>query len=85
VTSMLTLIAYRFMVGGMLPRISYLTRMDRFTTASTVLVFLTLVETTAAVVLAKRGQVDKAQAVDRFARFGCPLAYVLVFVWAFVV
>lgn len=84
VTSMLTLIAYRFMVGGMLPRISYLTRMDLFTTASTVLVFLTLVEGTFVVMLTKREQVDRAQAVDRLSRWGFPLAYVAVFVWSFV-
>ena len=31
------------MVGEMLPRVSYLTRIDVFTTASTILVFLTLI------------------------------------------
>ncbi len=41
---MLTLIAYRFLLGGMLPRISYLTRLDYFLLGSTVLVFLALVE-----------------------------------------
>jgi len=85
VTSMLTLIAYRFMVGGMLPRISYLTRMDVFTTASTVLVFLTLIEATITVMLTKRERLETARAVDRFSRWGFPLAYVLAFAGAFVV
>ena len=83
VTSVLTLIAYRFMVGSMLPKISYLTRMDWFTSASTVLVFLTLVEATFTVMLTKRGRPEKAQAIDRYSRWGFPLAYVFVFVWAF--
>jgi hypothetical protein len=54
VTSMLPLIAYRFMVGGMLPRVSCLTRMDRFTTVSTILVFLTFVEVAFVVTLTRR-------------------------------
>ena len=85
VTSMLTLIAYRFMVGGMLPKISYLTKMDLFTSVSTVLVFLTLVETTFTVMLAKRGRLERAQTVDRISRWVFPLAFVLVFGWAFLI
>jgi len=83
VTSVLTLIAYRFMVGGMLPKISYLTRMDWFTSASTMLVFLTLVEATYTVMLTKRGRPERAQTIDRISRWGFPAAYVFVFVWAF--
>jgi len=85
VTSVLTLIAYRFMVGGMLPKISYLTRMDWFTSASTILVFLTLVEATLTVMLTKRGQPERAQTIDRISRWGFPVAYVLVFAWAFLI
>ena len=85
VTSVLTLIAYRFMVGGMLPKISYLTRMDWFTSASTLLVFLTLVEATVTVMLTKRGRPERAQSIDRFSRWGFPAAYVFVFVWAFLI
>ncbi len=39
VTSMLTLIAYRFAVGGEVPRIPYTTRLHTFILASTTLVF----------------------------------------------
>jgi len=83
ITSMLTLIAYRFMVGGMLPKISYLTRMDLFTSASTLLVFLTVVEAVFTVMLTKRGRLDRAHTIDRISRWGFPLAYVLVFAKAF--
>ena len=85
VTSVLTLIAYRFMIGGMLPKISYLTRMDWFTSASTVLVFLTLVEATYTVMLTKRGRPERAQTIDRISRWGFPLAFVLVFAWSFLI
>ncbi|MHC4150012.1 MAG: hypothetical protein ACYSR5_11065, partial [Planctomycetota bacterium] len=43
-SSMLTLIAYRFMLGDLIPRLSYMTRLDYFTLGSTILVFLTLLE-----------------------------------------
>jgi len=85
VTSMLTLIAYRFMVAGMLPKISYLTRMDLFTTASTVLVFVTLLESVVTVLLTQRGQQERALAVDRVSRWGFPIAFVLAFAWAFLI
>src|SRR4029077_9834789 len=42
-TYMLTLIAYMLALGGGLPKISYLTRADRFFVGSAVLVFLGLV------------------------------------------
>ena len=42
VTTMLTLIAYRFAIGGMVPRLSFLTGLDYFVLGSSVLVFLTL-------------------------------------------
>jgi len=73
------------MVGGMLPKISYLTRMDWFTSVSTILVFLTLVEATYTVMLTKHGRLERAQTIDRFSRWGVPLAFVLVFVWAFLI
>jgi hypothetical protein len=39
---MLTLIAYRFAVDSQLPRLPYMTRLDLFTLASTLLVFFSL-------------------------------------------
>jgi len=44
VTSMLTLIAYRFLHGGDLPQLAYLTRMDHFLIGATLLVLLTVVQ-----------------------------------------
>ena len=51
-TSMLTLIAFQFAFIGLLPRISYLTRADRFILSSSVLVFIALVEAVTASTLA---------------------------------
>jgi len=83
VTAMLTLIAYRFMVGGMLPQISYLTRLDIFVLASTVLVFLTIVEATVTIVQAKQGNKERALAIDRLSRWVVPPAFVAVVLLAF--
>ncbi|MHC4126665.1 MAG: hypothetical protein ACYTE6_06320 [Planctomycetota bacterium] len=83
VTSMLTLIAYRFMMGGLLPKVSYLTRMDLFILLATVLVFLTLVETAMTAITVKRGRIGPALRVDRWGRWTFPVTFVLVCVLAF--
>jgi hypothetical protein len=44
VTSMLTLIAYRFAIGSEVPKLPYLTRLDGFILAGSLLVFLSLIE-----------------------------------------
>ena len=44
---MLTLIAYRFLLGGVLPPLSYLTRMDHFLLASTFLVLVAIIQVAA--------------------------------------
>ena len=44
VTSMLTLVAYRFLLGQSLPPVSYLTRLDYFLLGSTILVFVALIQ-----------------------------------------
>ena len=68
-TSMLTLIAYRFAVGSELPNIPYLTRMDYFLLASTVLVFASLVEVIITAYYARNDQVDLAHRIDVWARW----------------
>ena len=75
ITSMLTLIAYRFMVGSSLPTISYLTRMDLFILCSTLLVFITLIEVVVTGTLARREHVETARRLDRASRLLFPLAF----------
>lgn len=77
-TFMLTLITYRFMVGGLLPTISYLTRMDLFILCSTFLVFSSLIEAVVTGTLARRGRVETARRIDRVARVLFPTAMVVV-------
>jgi hypothetical protein len=75
-TSMLTLIAYRFMVGGMLPKVSYLTRIDVFILLATVLVFATVIEAVITSLLAKSDRMELALAIDRYCRFLIPSTFV---------
>jgi hypothetical protein len=83
-TSMLTLIAYMLALGSTLPRISYLTRADRFFVGSAVLVFLGLVKAVAAIALAQRQDVRVIDRVSRWGRWVFPIAMLANFVLAFV-
>ena len=83
ITAMLTLIAYRFMVGDSLPKISYLTRMDFFILGSTVLVFATLVEALLTSMLAKHDRLESARSIDQWARYGFPSIFIVWILMAF--
>ena len=83
-TTMLTLIAYRFAMGSNLPNISYLTRMDYFILASTILVFLSLMEVMLTSHLAKTGRLKQARWIDWCARFLVPTVFVAVTLHAFI-
>ncbi len=78
VTSMLTLIAYRFSVGGEVPRIPYMTRLDTFILASTTLVFISLVQVMITGSLARREQAALARRIDRWSRVVVPVVFAAV-------
>jgi hypothetical protein len=82
-TSMLTLIAYMLALGGGLPKISYLTRADRFFVGSAVLVFLGLVKALLTVVLAQGTDPRLIDRANRWGRWLYPLAVLVNFVCAF--
>jgi Neurotransmitter-gated ion-channel ligand binding domain len=82
-TSMLTLIAYMLTLGSTLPRISYLTRADRFFVGSAVLVFLGLVKALMTIVLAQSPDARLVQRADRWGRWIYPFAVVANFALAF--
>jgi hypothetical protein len=83
-TSILTLIAYQFVLSRLVPELSYLTRLDRFTIGSTILVFLALIEVVATAAVAVRGREASARRTDRVARVAFPLAFVGLLLFAFV-
>lgn len=76
VTAMLTMIAYRFALAGMLPRLPFLTTLDIFVMASTVMVFLAMVEVIYTAYLSTNNHLEKARMIDRKARWIAPLIYV---------
>jgi hypothetical protein len=83
-STILTLIAYRFMLGNLLPRLPYMTRLDYFTLGSTVLVFVTLAEVLITTTLARNEQVDMARRIDRWSRKVFPAVFAVLFVWALI-
>ena len=77
-SSMLTLIAYRFILGNLLPRVSYLTELDYFTLGATILVFLALVEVVLTSGLAQAGKQAAAQRIAVGARLVFPILFALL-------
>ena len=71
-TSMLTLIAYRFMVGGEIPAVPYLTRLDSFILTSTLLVFAALMQAVITSIMANREHLKAALWMDRTCRIVFP-------------
>jgi hypothetical protein len=83
VTSMLTLIAYRFLLGQSLPPVSYLTRLDYFLLGTTILVFVALIQVAATSSMNAGDRADRAISMNRLSRWLFPTAFVLLIVWSF--
>lgn len=83
VTTMLTLIAYRFMLANHVPRLSYLTRLDWFMLGATLLVILALFTMAATSYLMSREQERIVKRIDRAGRVLYPLAFAVysLIVW----
>ena len=81
--SMLTLIAYRFALGNLLPRVSYFTGMDSFVTGSTLVVFLALLVAILTSKLATSGRAELAGKIDVVCRVMFPATFVGVITYSF--
>ena len=80
-TSMLTLIAFQFAMGHMMPRLSYFTIMDRFVVGSTFIVFLALIESITTNYLVNTDKANLALKMDRYCRWIFP---VIFFIFVFI-
>jgi hypothetical protein len=80
-SSILTLIAQRFVLASLLPRLPYLTRMDYFTVGSTLLVFLALIGVVSTSYLASTNRDLMAERIDLWARVVFPAAFLLLLGW----
>ena len=83
VTTMLTLIAYRFMLANHVPRLPYLTRLDWFMLGATVLVILTLFTMAGTAYLMSREKEALVGKIDRAGRLLYPILFAgySLFVW----
>lgn len=75
ITSMLTLIAYRFLLGNLLPPVSYMTQMDYFILGSTALVFTALMESAVTARLAATDRKVWANKIDEWCRWIFPILF----------
>lgn len=82
-SSILTLIAYRFMLANLIPKLPYMTRLDYFTFGSTVLVFFMLIEVITTSYLARHDRQKTARRIDIFGRVIFPLVFIAWSVWSF--
>jgi hypothetical protein len=83
VTSMLTLIAYRFLLDGVLPRLSYLTRMDYFLIGSTLLVLLTVIQVVVTTALEDKDHGRRAARINRHSRWVFPASLLVLMALSF--
>ncbi|HET6889171.1 MAG TPA: hypothetical protein VFH87_14735 [Candidatus Udaeobacter sp.] len=83
VTSMLTLIAYRFAVDTQVPRLPYMTRLDVFFLISTLLVFFSLIEVLVTTILDDKQQTKLAKRIDRYCRVIFPAIFALAIIGIF--
>src|SRR5712671_331269 len=75
ITSMLTLIAYRFATDNQLPRLPYMTRLDAFILMGTVLIFFSLIEVITTTILETNHRARLAKAIDRCCRLIFPAIF----------
>jgi hypothetical protein len=83
VTSMLTLIAYRFAIDSQLPRLPYMTRLDVFILTSTILVFFSLIEVLVTTILDHNQQAERAKKIDRYCRVIFPVIFGIALIATF--
>ncbi len=79
VTSMLTLVAYRFLLGQGLPPVSYLTRLDYFLLGSTILVFGALIQVALTSGMNEERGRPRSAAINRLSRWVFPAVFLGLF------
>ena len=80
ITSMLTLIAFRFTIRESLPAVPYLTLLDYLVLGATLLVFASLLEVIVTSSLAKVGKLEKARIIDKHSRWIFSIAFILLLI-----
>jgi hypothetical protein len=84
-SSIFALFLFMHRISQLLPRISYLTRMDRFILGAITLVFITLGESIITSVLAIQGKEVQARKIDRWSRGIYLILFLIVLIYAFAI
>ena len=84
-TSMLTLIATIFATANYVPRLGYLTLLDRFVIGSTTLVFLALLESLLTIYLVSKEKKELAMRIDNMSRFVFPIIFGVIIITVLIV
>ncbi len=82
-TAVLTLFAFQFAITNLIPRVSYLTRMDRFTMMCSLLIFFALIVALTTSYCAKKNWIPRAVLINRTARVLFPLIFCGIIYFAF--
>jgi hypothetical protein len=83
-SSVFALILFNHRMSSLLPRVSYLTRIDRFILFSIILVFITLGESVITATLAQKEKKELALKIDRWARYLYLLLFAAVLIYSFI-
>lgn len=80
-SSILTLIAHRFVLASLLPRLPYMTRMDYFSVGCTLLVFFALLGVVLTSYMATINRDVSAKYIDIWARGLFPVMFLILIFW----
>jgi len=75
-----TLIAFYFSLNQLLPKVSYLTRLDQLVLGGTIMVFFALIEAVLASRLAQKGQEILARRIDKASRIAYPIIFLILLI-----
>ncbi|PHN02515.1 hypothetical protein [Flavilitoribacter nigricans] len=75
VTAILTLVAFQFSVSQLVPPLSYLTLLDKFSIGADFLVFLAFLESLVTSFQAQAGRHRLSARIDRFSRWAFPIGF----------
>lgn len=84
-SAVLTLIIAQFTTGRLLPRVEYLTQLDKFIVGCTILVFAALGEAIITSRLARRGYEELARKINRWSYFLYPLTFAMIIIYTLVI
>jgi hypothetical protein len=80
VTSMLTLIAHRFVAGSKLPKLAYLTNMDYFLLSCTIMVLLGLIGVVTVFRASSKGRPESGARLNRIFRWLYPTIFLAIII-----